>query len=76
VGADKSLHWTMSAERKISQSFDAAQVTQLVLGNNVKKAQANLDKNLPSASSPKIQLAPAWWQWVPLLPFRIEVVVK
>jgi len=76
VGADKSLHWTMSAGRKISQSFDVAQVTQLVLGNNVKKAQANLNKNLPSASSPKIQLAPAWWPWVPLVPFRIEVVIQ
>jgi hypothetical protein len=76
VGADKSLRWTMQADRKISQSFDAPQITQLVLGNGIKKAQANLDENLPSASSPKIQLSPAWWPWVPLVPFRIEVITK
>ncbi len=76
VWADKSLHWTMSSERKLTQSFDAAQVTQLVLGNGVKKAQSNLDQNLPPASSPKIQLSPSWWPWVPLVPFRIEVVTK
>ena len=71
---DKSLHWTMRAERLIVQSFDAAQVTQLVLGYGVKKAQSNLDANLPTTSSPKIQLSPSWWPLVPLLPFRIEVV--
>jgi len=76
IGADKSLHWTMRAERTIAQTFDPAEVTQLVLGNGVKKAQANLDKNLPSASLPKIQLSPSWWRWVPLLPFRIEVVAQ
>jgi hypothetical protein len=72
--ADKSLHWTMRAERQIAQSFDEAQITQWVLGNGVKKAQSNLDKNLPSTSTPKIQLSPSWWPWVPLVPFRIEVV--
>ena len=73
---DKSLHWTMSAERTIAQSINAAQVTQLVLGYGVKKAQANLDKNLPAISSPKIQLSPSWWPVVPLLPFRISVVTQ
>jgi hypothetical protein len=63
---DGSLHWTMRAERMIAQSFDAAQVTQLVLGYGVKKAQANLNENLPSATSPEIQLSPSWWPLVPL----------
>jgi hypothetical protein len=74
--ADKSLHWTMRAERVIVQTFDPAQVTQLVLGYGVKKAQANLDKNLPSATSPTIQISPSWWPLVPLLPFRVEVVTQ
>src|SRR5258706_6944995 len=73
---DKSLHWTMRAERLIVQSFDATQVTQLVLGYGVKKAQSNLDKELPSLSSPKIQLSPSWWPWVPLVPFRVAVVTQ
>jgi len=76
LAEDGSLHWTMRAERLIAQSFDAAQVTQLVLGYGVKKAQANLNENLPSASSPQIQLSPSWWPWVPLVPFRVEVVTE
>ena len=76
IAGDKSLHWTMRAERVIAQSFDTAEVTQLVLGYGVKKAQANLDKNLPLVTSPEIQLSPAWWPLVPLLPFRVEVVTQ
>ena len=76
LAEDGSLHWTMRAERLIAQSFDAAQVTQLVQGYGVKKAQSNLDENLPSASSPDIQLSPAWWPWVPVVPFRIEVMTQ
>jgi len=74
LSEDGSLHWTMRAERVIAQSFDAAQVAQLVQGYGVRKAQSNLDENLPSATSPEIQLSPSWWPLVPLLPFRIEVV--
>jgi hypothetical protein len=74
--ADKSLHWTMRAERVIAQTFDPAEVTQLVLGTGVKKAQSNLNENLPSATSPTIQLSPSWWPLVPLLPFRISVVTQ
>ena len=76
LAEDGSLHWTMRAERLIAQSFDTAQVTQLVQGYGVKKAQSNLDESLPSASSPDIQLSPAWWPWVPVVPFRIEVVTQ
>jgi len=76
VDKDGALRWNMRAERTIAQSFDAVQVTQLVLGLGVEKAQSNLDDNLPSESLPKIQLSPSWWQWVPLLPFRIEVITQ
>lgn len=73
---DGTLHWNIHAEREIVQSFDAVYVTQLVQGLGIRKAQQNLDKNLPSASSPEIKLSPSWWRWVPLLPFRIEVVTE
>ena len=76
VDGDGSLRWNMRAERMIFQSFDPAQVTQLVQGYGVKKAQSNLDENLPSGTSPEIQLSPSWWPLVPLLPFRIEVVTE
>ena len=73
---DGILHWNIHAEREIVQSFDAVYVTQLVQGLGIRKAQRNLDENLPSDSAPEIQLSPSWWRWVPLLPFRIEVVTE
>jgi hypothetical protein len=76
VNSDGSVRWTMRVERRIVQSFDTAQVIQLVQGYDVKTAQLNLDENLPAASSPEIQLSPSWWPWVPLMPFRIEVVTE
>jgi len=76
VDGDGALRWNMRAEREIVQAFDSAQVTQLVQGLGKKKAQSNLDENLPSATLPEIQLSPSWWPVVPLLPFRISVVAQ
>lgn len=71
---DGSLRWNIRAEREIEQSFDAMYVTQLVQGLGIESAQSNLEKNMPFESEPVIHLTPAWWRWVPMLPFRIEVV--
>jgi hypothetical protein len=76
ISEDGSLHWTMRAERRLVQNFDPAQITRLVQGFGVEEARSNLEKNLPPASSPEIELSPSWWRWVPLLPFRIEVVTR
>ena len=71
---DGSFRWEMRAEREIMQLFDPIQVTQLVLGLGIEKAQSNLENNLPPETKPVIQLSPLWWRWVPLAPFRIEVM--
>ena len=71
-----TLHWSMRAEREIIQSFDAIYITQLVQGLGISKARSNLERNLPSSSAPKIELSPSWWRWVPMLPFRIEVITQ
>jgi hypothetical protein len=42
------------------------------LGSN--EAQTLLDRYLPLQSDPQIALSPSWWPWVPIVPFRIEVV--
>jgi hypothetical protein len=72
---DGSARWTIRAEREIVQQVDAAQVTRLVMGLGAAEAQALLDRNLPWQSDPKIALTPSWWPWVPIVPFRIEVVI-
>jgi hypothetical protein len=73
---DGSARWTIRAEREIVQQVDAAQVTRLVMGLGASEAQSLLDRNLPLQSRPKIALTPSWWPWVPIVPFRIEVVTR
>jgi hypothetical protein len=73
---DGSLHWTMRVEREIVQQVDNAQVSQLIQGLGSAAAQTRLDQNLPLLSKPKVSLSPSWWPWVPIVPFRIEVVTQ
>lgn len=70
-----ALRWRMRAEREIVQQVNASQVTQLIQGIAARDAQARLEENLPLVSKPRISLTPSWWPWVPIVPFRIEVVI-
>jgi hypothetical protein len=71
---DGSLRWTMRMGREIVQQVNVAQVTQLIQGLGASAAQSRLEANLPSVGKPYISLTPSWWPWVPIVPFRIEVV--
>jgi hypothetical protein len=71
---DGSVRWKIRAEREIVQQVDAAQLTRLVMGLSVSEAQALLRRTLPEQNAPKLTLMPSWWRWVPIVPFRIEVV--
>ena len=73
---DGSVRWTIQAERRIIQQVNAVFVTQLIQGLDSSNAQAELEDNLPLLSQPKISLTPSWWPWVPIVPFRIEVVTQ
>ena len=73
---DGSVRWTMRAEREITQQVNVQQVAQLIQGLSVSDAQSKLDKALPLINEPKVSLTPSWWPWVPVVPFRIEVVTK
>lgn len=71
-----TLRWTMRAEREIFQKINTSYVTQLVQGLGSSTAQSRLDKNLPLLSKPKVKMSPSWWPWVPIVPFRIDVVTQ
>ena len=68
--------WTIRAERRIVQQINEAQVTQMVQGITSRRAQSLLDESLPVENSPEIRLAPSWWPWMPIVPFRISVVTE
>ncbi|MDX1379394.1 MAG: baseplate J/gp47 family protein, partial [Anaerolineales bacterium] len=71
-----SLRWEMRVEREIAQQINPVFVTQLVQGLGASAAQSRLEENLPLLSKPSISLNPSWWPWVPIVPFRIEVVMQ
>jgi len=73
---DKSARWTIRAEREIIQQVNTVRITQLIQGLGSSAAQSKLEKALPVVSEPRISLIPSWWPWVPIVPFRIEVVMQ
>jgi hypothetical protein len=73
---DGFTRWTVRAERQIVQQISTAQVTQMIQGTGSRRAQTLLEKNLPLESAPEVNLSPAWWPWVPIVPFRISVVTE
>ena len=76
LSEDGSARWQIRAEREIVQSIDPAQVMALIRGMSVDKAQSFLDKSFEWENKPVVTMFPSWWKWIPLVPFRIEVVVE
>jgi len=76
LNEDGSTHWTVRVERRIVQQINNSQVTQLIQGIRSQRVKTLLEKNLPLQGSPQISLSPAWWPWVPIVPFRISVVTE
>lgn len=76
VNDDGSARWTVRAERRIVQQINNIQVTQMIQGIGSQQAQTLLKQNLPLDGTPEVNLSPSWWPWVPIVPFRISVVVQ
>jgi hypothetical protein len=73
---DGSAKWNMRAERRIVQEIDPARVTQMVQGFGAWNVKSKLEENLPLEAAPEVQLTPSWWPWMPIVPFRISVVMQ
>lgn len=68
--------WNMKAARRLVRSVDAGQVLNLVRGRSTEAAAAALQGGLELESAPRIQVLPAWWPWLPIIPFRIDIVTQ
>jgi hypothetical protein len=73
---DGFTRWTVRAERRIVQQISPAQVTQIIQGIGSGRAQSLLERGLALDGSPEVQLSPAWWPWMPIVPFRISVTTE
>jgi len=66
----------LQVERRIQRVVDVRQVLALTQGRRVELAQAQLKNSFALSSPPQISMSPAWWPWLPLAPFRIQVVIQ
>ena len=68
--------WQMRVEQEIIPTISASQVAGWVQGQKVENAQQILKNEIELQNAPKIEITPSWWKWLPIAPFRIEVIVE
>ncbi|MBT3321277.1 MAG: hypothetical protein HN392_03230 [Anaerolineae bacterium] len=68
--------WQMRVEQELRPNITSAQIAALTQGRSTQKAIENLQGNINLATEPKITISPAWWKWLPISPFRINLVIK
>jgi hypothetical protein len=65
----------MTASRVLHAQLAEPQAVSAVLGLPPAQAAQRLATGLPLAGPPHIDLVPSWWPRLPLLPFRINIIV-
>jgi hypothetical protein len=68
--------WQMRVEQDLRPTITPAQIAALTQGRKIEIASQNLQENLELSETPTITLTPSWWKWMPIAPFRIELVMK
>jgi hypothetical protein len=63
------------AEQTIMRALQPPLINGLVRGKAPREALDTMQTALPLAATPEIRMFPSWWPWLPLIPFRIDVVV-
>ncbi len=65
--------WKVQAQRLLSARLDPWKATELIQGRSPAAAGQRLAESMRLANTPSIKLVPAWWPWLPVVPFRIVV---
>jgi len=71
--ASGKTHWNLQARRLLQARIDPLEATRLIQGRRPQAAIRRLSNSLLLAATPKISLNPAWWPFLPLVPFRITI---
>jgi hypothetical protein len=74
--SDGITHWQVKAQRIVHARLDPLETTQLILGHRRIEAGRRLTSSLHLEKAPSIILNPAWWPWLPAIPFRIMILIK
>ncbi|MBT3313540.1 MAG: hypothetical protein HN390_02905 [Anaerolineae bacterium] len=68
--------WQMRVEQDLRPIITPAQIAALTQGCEIEVATQSLKENFELAEPPTITVTPSWWKWMPIAPFRIELVLK
>ena len=74
--ADGNTSWKVTAQRRLRARIDPLKTVQLIQGRSLATAGRGLVASLRLAAAPSIKVMPGWWPWLPVIPFRIAVLIK
>jgi hypothetical protein len=74
--ADGRTGFQLQVERRVRRAVDVRRVLSLAQGRGMESALARLEETFAFSSPPAIEMTPSWWPWLPLAPFRMDVVIQ
>lgn len=63
-------------ERIIRRDVDTTRIFSLVQGKSVESATSILNRLVILSAPAQIEVNPSWWQWLPLVPFRMNIIIQ
>jgi len=60
---------------QVMMRIDEGEIKEHLTGKSIADAVTYLDRRLELAEEPSVELLPGWWPRLPLIPFRISLVV-
>jgi hypothetical protein len=74
--AEGTTSWKVTAQRSLRAQIDPLKTVQMIQGRSKAAAARGLVGSLRLAADPSIKVMPGWWPWLPVIPFRIAVLIK
>lgn len=69
-------HVELEATQVTLRDIDEVKVFSIIRGHDPARAQTELMKSFALRDEPQITIRPAWWKWLPLIPFNISVELR
>ncbi len=74
--ADGVTRFQLQVSQNSVKQVDVLQVFNIIRGKNLQNARTELQNFFVLRQEPQISITPAWWKWLPLIPFNILVEVE
>jgi hypothetical protein len=68
--------WNIRAERRLLRNIDPGALLASMGGRPTGVAEAGLSSASTWERDPEISMQPPWWPWLPMIPFRTEVIFR